>query len=550
MSTDRYRARGEGSNGSTVAPLLLAALLAGCAPQGADLGTESPADEDRPFTSEHATLLDFAFEGVAVAPWSTTPAKAIDEQLLFTVGQLNARRSLARLDRAVVSDVKVSANGDGLQRIRYRVRVPVGWGEPDLPDTFELVLPRRISVSSLAALEATHGGSCSDADEATVTPGNFWYHYRPLAPGCALTDAEVVRATATATVSTENQPGDTFPEHHRIWADNTLRVVAVFGKYDDGATDAKDPGIEAYHRFLADLPHSLGLEVQSDPADLPAAPGVSAPEVAFRGRTSDGRALQVTAMLIDSPKIASKAFDARYAALTADADLLVYDGHAGLGANVRALAEKGTVAPGRWQLVFVNGCDTFAYLDERMAQRRAKANPDDPSGTRHLDVMTNLMPAYFASMPSATLAVIGGLLDPSLTYREILSEIDDAQVVVVTGEEDNAYHSTDVPAWPGFVVSDAVAPYEVDRFETPVLPAGSYRVAIEPQAKAPAADADLYVGVGFEPTPASYSFAPYLDTSDETVEVELESAARLYLMVRGYEGSPGEARYTITAAVQ
>jgi hypothetical protein len=528
--------------------LVGAIALAGCAPSGAGFGDELPDEGERPFTSEDATLLDFDFRGEAVAPWSTTPAKAIDEQLLFTVGQLNAFRSVARLDRAVVTEVKVTANGDGLARIRYRVRVPVGWGEPQLPDAFELVLPRRITASALAGLEAAHGGTCSDADAATVTPGNFWYHYRPLAPSCALAETEVVRATASVTVSVDNTI-DAFPEHHLVWADNTLRAVAVFGKYEDGASDPGDPGIEAYHRFVADLPSALGLDLQSDPPDLDEAPGGA--EVSFRGRTPDGRALEVTALLIDSPKLANKAFDARYAALSADADLLVYDGHAGLGANVRALAEKGTITPGKWQLVFINGCDTFAYLDDRLAERRAAANPGDPTGTRHLDVMTNLMPAYFASMPSATLAVIAGLLDPSRTYQDVLSDIDDAQVVVVTGEEDNAYHSTSPPPWPGLAASGVVARGDEDRFETPVLPAGEYRIALGAPAKAPLGDADLYIGLGFPPTADAFSYAPYLSTTAEIVELTLAAPTRLHIMVRGYEGSASaESQYDLAASAE
>ncbi|MEJ7729269.1 MAG: hypothetical protein WKG00_08640 [Polyangiaceae bacterium] len=530
--------------------LLGAAALAGCAPAGADFGEELPGDGQRPFTSEHATLLDLDFAAEAVAPWSTPPSKAIDEQLLFTVGQLNAFHSVARLDRAAVSQVKLTANGDGLARIRYRVRVPVGWGEPLLPDALELVLPRRITASALAGLEATHGGACSDADAATVTPGNFWYHYRPLAPSCALAEPDIVRATASVTVSVDNTLS-AFPEHHLVWADNTLRVVAVFGKYEDGASDPGDAGIEAYHRFLADLPGSLGLDLESDPPDLGDPPGAGAAEVSFRGRTADGRALEVTALLIDSPKLANKAFDARYAALSADADLLVYDGHAGLGANVRALAEKGTITPGKWQLVFINGCDTFAYLDDRLAQRRAAANPGDPTGTRHLDVMTNLMPAYFASMPSATLAVIVGLLDPSRTYRDVLSDIDDAQVVVVTGEEDNAYHSTSPPPWPGLSASGAVARGDEDRFETPLLPAGEYRVALGAPAKAAPGDADLYIGLGFPPTADAFSYAPYLSTTSETVELTLAEPTRLYILVRGYEGSESPAcSYDLAAAAR
>ena len=256
----------------------------------------------------------------------------------------------------------------------------------------------------------------------------------------------------------------------------------------------------------------------------------------------------VNALLIDSPKVAGASFDQRYASLTKEADLIVYDGHAGLGANVHALAKKGSFLRGRWQLFFVNGCDTFAYLDGELAKRRAALNPDDPTGTRYMDVVTNLMPAYFVSMPSATLAVIRGLLGAPRTYQEIFADIDDDQVVVVTGEEDNAFDPVSPPAWPGLSAKGGLARGAAHRLETPVLPPGNYSIELRPEPQSWGGDADVYVGLGFEPTTMDYSYAPYLLGSDETVEVSLEAPTRLYLMVHGYEGSPAvTSKYRLKA---
>ncbi len=89
----------------------------------------------------------------------------------------------------------------------------------------------------------------------------------------------------------------------------------------------------------------------------------------------------------------------------------------------------------------MNTSDSFAYVDRSMAQRRAVLNPDDPGGTKYMDMVANAMPAYFASMPSASLALVRGLMDPAgaLTYDEILSRIDGSQVALVNSEEDNTY---------------------------------------------------------------------------------------------------------------
>jgi hypothetical protein len=523
--------------GATGVIAVMAVLLAAASCGGDGARDERLERQGRSFASDQATLIVLSFEAELVAPWTSNPTRYVEEQLLYTVGQLNGHASVGRLDQAVLSDVTTTANGDGRLRVRYRASLPVGWGAGAPPDAFELVLPRRITPAGLSTFSATYASTCVDAPgDHSVTAGNYWYHYRPEAPGCALAREHAVRAVATVTLGAGNTSGK-FPELHHVWADNALRVVAVFGKYQDGATDPADAGIQAYDAFLEQLPAQLGVDLSTTPAGLPHHPGVSIPDVTFEGRTDDGSAVRVTALLIDSPKVAGGAFDARYAALTREADVIIYDGHAGLGANVRALAQKGSFLPGRWQLFFLNGCDTFAYLDDELAKRRAVLNPDDPTGTKYMDVLTNLMPAYFSSMPSASLAVVRGLLGPPRTYQEIFGDIDEQQVVVVTGEEDNAFHPSAPPPWPGLSTTGALARDASARFETPVLAPGSYRFELRPEPQSTGGDADLYVGVGFQPTTDIYSFAPYLVGSDETVDVTLEQPARVHLLVHGYPGS-------------
>src|SRR3954447_15846721 len=97
-----------------------------------------------------------------------------------------------------------------------------------------------------------------------------------------------------------------------------------------------------------------------------------------------GRTISVVAILIDSVTSAGPAFDKRYAELTPGADLVVYNGHAGLGANVRSLATKGKFFPGQYQIFFFDGCDTFAYGDDALIKTRALVNPSDPAATRYM----------------------------------------------------------------------------------------------------------------------------------------------------------------------
>ncbi len=263
------------------------------------------------------------------------------------------------------------------------------------------------------------------------------------------------------------------------------------------------------------------------------------PEVTFEATLPDGRYIRVFAMLIDSVRSAGQDFNERYAQLTPTADLIAYNGHSGLGANIRALASKGDWATGQYAVVFMNGCDTYAYVDDALWTAHAQINPDDDVGTKYLDIVMNAMPSFFSNMPYATLALVKGLtdIDSPRTYEQIFADISSSQVVLVSGEQDNTFvpggggGGEDPPpaGWEGMNEGGPVARNEEQRFETPVLPAGNYRFEMTGSG-----DADLYVRIGNDPTVSEYDCRPYKSSANETCDVELPANAAIHVMVRGY----------------
>lgn len=523
--------------------LLVASLVAsslGCAPM-TDYPDEAEETEqsEKPFSSAAATLVTLELDGELSAPWQSNTTKLIKDQLFYTVGQLNHHDSVGRLDKVVITNVTKSSQPDGWMKVRYHASLPVGWGsKTHVPTQLQLTLPRKIGPKSLAAFMNTYAATCGEPGGHSVTAGNFWYHYRPAIAGCVLDPNDVVAATATVHISAANQLAK-FPEYHKVWEDGALRVVAVFGKYDDFATSQNDAGIWAYNQFVDTVRAGIGADFVMAPASVPASPGVSSPDVTFTG-TYAGRAVSITALLIDSPKIANATFDARYAGLSKNADIILYNGHAGLGANIRALADKGQVTTGQYTMFFMNGCDTFAYLDDKLAKRFAAANPDDPDGTKYLDVLVNLMPSYFHSMPSASLALISAMADPDgpRTYEQIFSGIDKKQVIVVTGDEDNVFQPAP-GAWTPIDTAGAVERGQALVLETHLLPAGTYVIEMSEGSELKG-DVDLHVGVGYEPTLELWDHRPYLYGSSEKVTVVLAQPSKMYLMMHGYEDSPAE----------
>jgi len=241
-------------------------------------------------------------------------------------------------------------------------------------------------------------------------------------------------------------------------------------------------------------------------------------------------------------------FRARYEALSSRADYIVYNGHAGLGTNVRALAQRGKWVAGQYVVVYMNGCDTFAYIDDALFNAHKALNPDDTTGYKYIDIINNSMPAFFSSMTGATMSIFRGLMayDAPQTYEQMFRGVDSSQIVMVTGEQDNVFvpggtGPTPPPStWAGLSETGlSVAKNGTKKWTTPVLAKGKYEFTITSQG---AGDADLYVQIGRQPTLTDYACRPYKTGSNETCAVELPGSSTISVMVNGYSA----AKFKIT----
>lgn len=383
----------------TLAVTLADALTAACnGPRAEDTSLDGQwvkADPGKADSSAVAVFLDFEFDGELLASSTYNPKGTIEDQLLYTVGQLNGERSISRIDKLERSAIKTEADAaSGFSRISYHVRTVVAWGKKnDVPTSYDLVLPLDMSYKGQQGFIASYKTSCVDWGAHEVDSGTMWYFWRPEASGCNPAATDIITVTATATPSAISTTSK-YPEYHKVWEDKALKVVAVFGKYEDGASSS-DAGISAYNRFVSSITALLGAKgtLTTKPAQVPQNPGTALPDVELAVTLSDGSTVEVVALLVDSVQSVGFAFTQRYEALSGSADLIAYNGYSGLGANIRALARKGRWVKGQYVMVFMNGCDTYAYVDSALADAHKLVNPDDPAGTRYCDVVPNAMPS-------------------------------------------------------------------------------------------------------------------------------------------------------------
>jgi hypothetical protein len=538
---------------SRVLPLPLVLLALSLAAPGCAEDTAPVADESD-FSSNQATLLDFEFDGELVSDYAWNPQQTIQDQLLYTIGHLNADSSVGRLDNVVLTNVVKSQVDATKTKITYHAKLPVAWGrKTNLPTSYALSLPRDVSASGQQSFTDKYKASCVEWGAHDVDTGSMWYYFRPRKAGCTIPDAELVKATATVTKSTQNTTGK-YPEYHKVWEDDRLEVVAVFGKFKDGAT-ADDAGIAGYDEFVSTMKKKIAslAEAKTTPAVVADRPGAAVPDVTFEAKLPGGKTLKVVALLVDNVSSAPESFYQRYEQLSPTADLIAYNGHAGLGQNVRALARRGKFSPAKYQIFFMNGCDTFAYVDGSLAQTRAKLNPDDPTGTKYMEFVTNAMPSFFHAMSDGTTTLMDGLLSTAQpkTYDAIFESVDRAEVVLVTGEEDNVFApgmalgtggggggGGATPFTP-FQEAGSVARLTEKAFVYDV-PAGSYTVDMTGDN-----DADLYVRKNAAASASSkqWDCRPYATGSKETCVVTFPEPGKLHVMVRGF--GKGASSFTL-----
>jgi hypothetical protein len=437
-----------------LAPLLIVLPACSSAPVLHDHDRTSTSRE--PFTSAGAALVQLDFD-TSVVTQTIEPAaleNLIEAQLLFTVGQLNGDRSVGRVDRSDYKVTTLSHDGQTYE-VGYHVTMPVAWGQPAVPSTYGFVLPRRVDAPTQAAFATKYGGACTDPEGGDVDDGDVFLFFRPRRPGCALAPDDVVATTATVTAAGTADEGK-YPEYHRVWEDGELVVVAVFGREladGSGGGGPSDEGAQAYRAFL-DRARSYLAQQKAASATVAeeADPGTSDPNVRLATTLPDGRKVRVDVISVGPSLRTDGSLDPWYDARTPDADLVVYSGHAGLGDNVRALVTKGVFRPKKYLVNVVNGCDTFAYVDDTLAVRRAALNPDDPGGSRYMDSITNVLGGYFHSEADTTMLLLDAFVSAAEAspkrYREIFSAVDPTQIMLVTGEEDNEFAPSMMPVAP------------------------------------------------------------------------------------------------------
>jgi hypothetical protein len=416
--------------------LVLSTSVAACSAPASEDDAEAGNDA---ITSNSGKILDFTFTGEVIANADAKARQAIITQLAYTQGILTtAEQGNGHVGNVVLTEIEESPPAAGKKTIKYKAQLPVAWPKAGnaVPANYDLPVPK--DITALDAFNRKYDNKCGKNEYGLET---FWHDWNPKAANCTIDDADVTRSRATVKPFAGETTGK-FPEYDEMWKDDELDVVAIFGLISGSVDSDSDPGVGEYKRFISG---SQGLLTGSNAVTNAATSSVLR-DTTVTGKVTVGgrqRNVKVDVLLVHELQSVGADFATRYDAISEKADLVVYNGHAGLGKNVNALARKGKVAAGKYQLLLLNGCQTFAYIDTTLFDRRIEANgaANDPNGTRYLDVIGNALPGWTNNLTNMSMTLMRASTKPDApkSFNDLMAEMPTNHLVVTFGEEDNRF---------------------------------------------------------------------------------------------------------------
>src|SRR5690348_12143284 len=102
---------------------LLPIFAYGCAAPSSE-ASDDPSEGEDAYTSASARLLDAEFDGELLTAGGNAE-QTIRDQMLFTIGQLNGKTGVGRLDKLTLTNVKSAPAEGGLTRVTYHAKLPI-----------------------------------------------------------------------------------------------------------------------------------------------------------------------------------------------------------------------------------------------------------------------------------------------------------------------------------------------------------------------------------------------------------------------------------------
>jgi hypothetical protein len=414
---------------------LAAACATGC------VVDQNVAPQESDLTSTSAIFLELSFSGRVVGPATDSAAqqrKQVVTQLFYMAGELDkVHGGHGQFGFVKLDNLQSEAQGDDLVVTTYDAKLPVAWPKwREVPESYRVVVPLRVDDEGLDTFNNQYAGTCG---KAKYGADSLWYDFEPVTTACEMDPADIVD-TVAAVAPSPDVTTDKRPEFEKFWDDGEFRAVIVHGTDGAWSKDESDIGVREYLDFQEQVKRAYPeAEITTGATNYSIFDDwtLTVPVPTYGG--GEGRLIVTTLLTAPLESIGSD-FDARFGPLSRDADLITYGGHSGLSENIKALAAREQVKEQHYQVYFLDGCSTFAYLDSTLVDRRIELNGAeiDPQGTKFLDMIVNAQPAPWYTGADSQWTILSHLAGTEqVSYLDILDDLSQAATPVVSGEEDN-----------------------------------------------------------------------------------------------------------------
>ncbi len=251
---------------------------------------------------------------------------------------------------------------------------------------------------------ADAGDTCGEAGgHIELSQSSYWYLWEPDKPGCKATTQDM-KITVTK-LTPKNPPS--YPEYDKLWADNKLDVVVLFGKLDDGGDIKNDWNWDAADRFAKWLLDAKFTE------DAAAPKGRRFTKViGDKTETVDIYYPDLFEDVTDTKNMAN------WQKAQSEHEVVVYLGHSVLGTGS---VYDDVNYPDFYQIQFIGGCLGWEYYVRPVL--------DGKGGWATVDAVASIVPNLYTEMNPATGAFLSKLFfgfehNGNSSWQEIMAAIN------------------------------------------------------------------------------------------------------------------------------
>ncbi|TNF25862.1 MAG: hypothetical protein EP319_15265 [Deltaproteobacteria bacterium] len=355
-----------------------------------------------------------------------------------------------------IKNIKKKQTAEGLL-VSYSFEGKVAWSKKAFKSSATRNLPIKLPLDPNTIYELGLVGDFNPCtDEHYNTEGDFWYFWDPDKAECPLAtntkDVLRIKGQLKKLPSTRS----TYPEYQYLYGDNgngkNVDIHLYIGYIDEENLDLSKPDKDD-HAFVA--MEYVEEELESQGYKL------TNKKDAFREyktkvgkginflrlyekemKSSNGMAINVRVKILLSDTQVNSKDDTFHNHITKgleEADILIYDGHSGLGGNLHLdnLPPVDFVQK-KYQLFFFNGCSSYPYFNGMFFNAKG--------GSEFLDIVTSGLPTYSDTAgPNMTSFIDGFVRGKTWSYQTIMRELEQSNshngtyLTGVNGDEDNIF---------------------------------------------------------------------------------------------------------------